>query len=84
MKIVIDNKTIRLIDRDVEVAKKTINHFLKTSKKEADEKGATSYYYTLLVCMHIMSTALIESLTPEVLELILNSAADHYDETQTT
>lgn len=81
MKVVIDGKTIKLIDRDVDVAKKTINHFLKTSKEEAEKKNATSYYYTLLICMHLMSTALIEALTPEILEMILNAAAERYDET---
>lgn len=68
--------TVRLIDRDLKVAKETIKHFLDTSKEEAEKKGATAYYYTLLIAMHVISNDMIKTLTPEVLAMILNAAAD--------
>lgn len=68
--------TARLIDRDLKVAKETIKHFLDTSKEEADKKGATAYFYTLLIAMHVISNDMIKTLTPEVLAMILNAAAD--------
>lgn len=68
--------TVRLIDRDLKVAKETIKHFLDTSREEAEKKGATAYYYTLLIAMHVISNDMIKTLTPEVLAMILNAAAD--------
>lgn len=80
MKVVIDGKTIHLIDRDVKVAKQTIRHFLETSKKEAEKNGSSTYYYTLLVAMHLISADMINAYTPDVLAAILNIAAEHDEE----
>lgn len=82
MKITIGNKTISLIDRDVKVAKSTIKHFLDVSREEAEKKKATSYYYTLIIAMYIMSSDMINALTPDVLSTLLNAASDNYEEKQ--
>ena len=77
MQVVIGNQRIKLVDRDVKVAKKILRHFLKTSKERAVAKKATTFYYTLICVMYIMSHDLIESVTPEVLALILNARAEN-------
>lgn len=80
MKVKIGGYTITLIDRDVKTAQKTIRHFLEVSKQESEKKGAESYYFTLLISMKLMSEAMINAITPETLNLLLNNAAEHFEE----
>lgn len=75
MQVVIGGKRIELVDTDVKVAKRVLKNFLEVSKTEAEEKGAATFYYTLLCVMYVMSHDLIQSLTPEVLAFILNARA---------
>lgn len=77
MQIVIGKQRIQLVDRDVKVAKKVLRNFLDSSREHADEHGAKTFYYTLLCVMYVMSHDLIESLTPEVLAMILNARAEN-------
>lgn len=77
MQIVIGKKRIKLVDSDVKVAKRILRNFLDSSRKHADEQGAKTFYYTLLCVMYVMSHDLIESLTPEVLAMILNARAEN-------
>lgn len=77
MQIVVGKNRIKLVDKDVKIAKKIVRNFLESSRNHAEEQGAKTFYYTLLCVMYIMSHDLIESLTPEVLALILNARAEN-------
>ena len=83
MKVIIDGKTITLNNRDVRVAKKTLRHFLKTSKEEAEKHNSYSYYYTLLLVMHIMSNDLISSATPDFIQMVLDATAASQEKRET-
>ena len=74
MKIVIGGKEIKLVDRDVRVAKKLCRQFLKTAKGNAEEAHAPTFYLTLLVVMYLMANDYISAITPETLSLLLNAA----------
>lgn len=74
MRIVIGGKEIRLVDRDVHVAKKLCRKFLKIAKEKAEEQQAPTFYLTLLVVMYLMSHDYISAITPETLSLLLNAA----------
>lgn len=77
MQIVIGKRRIKLVDKDVKIAKRIVRNFLESSREHAEEQGAKTFYYTLLCVMYIMSHDLIESLTPEVMALILNARAEN-------
>lgn len=77
MQIVIEKRRIKLVDKDVKIAKRIVRNFLESSRKHAEEQGAKTFYYTLLCVMYIISHDLIESLTPEVMALILNARAEN-------
>ena len=71
---------ITLADRDVKAAKKMLRHFMDKSREIADSKKATTFYYTLLIVMNVISTEYIQSVTPEVLALLLNSASENNEQ----
>lgn len=48
MQIVIGKKRIKLVDKDVKIAKKIVRNFLESSREHAEEQGAKTFYYTLL------------------------------------
>lgn len=77
MQVVIGNSRIQLVDKDVKVAKRILRNFMNVSKEKAEEKGAATFYYTLLCVMYVMSHDLIESLSPEVMAMILNARAEN-------
>ena len=82
MKVKIGKSVIRLVPSDVKIAKRLVRHFLSTAKEEADKRGAKTFYYSLVCVMYVMSYDLIQSLSPEVLALILNARAESHDKKQ--
>lgn len=74
MKIVIGGKEIRLVERDVKVAKKLCRRFLKTAKLKAEEAHAPTFYLTLLIVMYLMSNDYISAISPDTLSVLLNAA----------
>lgn len=79
MKVLLGDKEIRLVNEDVKMSKKLIREFLNAVQGKAEEKGFNTFYYTLIVVMYIMSNDLIDSLSPDVLAMILNHHADTQD-----
>lgn len=75
MQVIIGGKRINLVDKDVKVAKRVLRNFLNVSKAESQKRGASTFYYTLICVMYVMSHDLIQSLSPEVLAFILNARA---------
>ena len=74
MKIVICGKEIKLVDRDVKVAKKLCRSFLKTAKQKAEDVHAPTFYLTLLVVMYLMANDYISAVTSDTLAVLLNAA----------
>jgi len=61
MKIILNGKQITLQERDVRAAKQVLRHFLETSKEEAEKRGSDTFYYTLLLVMHVLSGDYIQT-----------------------
>lgn len=68
-------KRIKLIPGEVKLAKRLVRKFLESVKLESRAQGALTFYYTLILVMYVMAHDYIESVTPEVIALILNTAA---------
>jgi len=74
MKMIIGGKEIKLVDRDVRLAKKLVKKFLKTAKEKAENNNAPTFYFTLLTVMYLMAHDHISAVSPETLALLLNAA----------
>lgn len=74
MKIVIGGKEIKLVDRDVKVAKKLCRRFLRTAKQRAEDVHAPTFYLTLLIVMYLMANDYILSISSDTLSILLNAA----------
>jgi|GEM_PF-3094465 len=74
MKIIVGGKEIRLVDRDVCLAKKILKKFMKTAKEKAEANQAPTFYFTLMLVMYLTAHDHISALTPETLALLLNAA----------
>lgn len=74
MKIIIGGKEINLVDRDVQLAKKLVKKFLKTTKEKAEDNGAPTFYFTLLTVMYLMAQDRLIATSPELLAMLLNAS----------
>jgi hypothetical protein len=74
LKIIIGSKEIKLVDRDVKLAKKLVNKFLKTAKEKAEGNNAPTFYFTLLTVMYLVAHDYISAVSPDTLALLLNAA----------
>lgn len=88
MRIILDDKgksyEVKLIPRDVTIAKHLINDFLNSVKKHSEDKGAPTLLLTTLIMMHVVSQDQLKALTPETTQLMLNSAyAGHHNRQET-
>lgn len=63
---------IKLNPREVKSAKKAISQFLAHIKELTENELAPTYYYTLLIMMHIMSQELLNDFDEETLASIFN------------
>jgi len=81
MKIIVGGKEIRLVDRDVRLAKKLLKKFMKTAKAKAEANQAPTFYFTLMLVMYLTAYDHISALTPETLALLLNAAHKNTVET---
>ena len=73
MRIIVGKKEIVLVESDIKAAKEMIAHFTETVKEKCEEKQCPALYYTTLVLMHLMSRNMIDAITPESLEQILEA-----------
>ncbi len=79
MRIVIGDHEIKLVQRDVAVAKKLIREFMASCKRRADEYNAKTFYYTLICVMYVMSSDMLKELSPEYAAKILNAQAKSFE-----
>lgn len=82
MKIYIKDREIKLIPRDVKIAKKIILGFMNSVKTKSQKLNAPTFYYTFLLMMHLMSQDQINALTPDTMQLLLNGAYRSYENAQ--
>lgn len=64
---------IKLLPNDVKIAKTLINQFLDSVELHANEHGAPTLIFTVLIMMHVMSQDRIKSITPETMQKILDA-----------
>lgn len=85
MRIVLHDDTtnesymVKLIPRDVKIAKKLINGFLNSVSKHSEKHGAPTLLFTVLIMMHVMSQDQLKAITPETTQLMLNSSFEGYN-----
>ncbi len=66
------NTELKLNPREVKSAKKAVSQFLNHIKEITENELAPTYYYTLLIVMHIMSQELLNDFDEETLAGIFN------------
>lgn len=66
------NTELKLNPREVKSTKKAISQFLAHIKEITENELAPTYYYTLLIMMHIMSQELLDDFDEETLASIFN------------
>lgn len=71
MKIVINGKEIALREKDILIAKKALDRFVKTIKDGAVENNLPTLYIALLAVMKVKATDLLNSLNSEQVEEIV-------------
>lgn len=83
MRIVLEDNgksyEVKLLPRDVKMAKQLINDFLNSVKRNAEERGAPTLLPTTLILMHVMSQDNLKALTPQTTQLMLNATYAGYD-----
>lgn len=83
MRIVLEDNgksyEVKLLPRDVKMAKQLINDFLNSVKRNAEERGAPTLLPTTLILMHVMSQDNLKALTPQTTQLMLNAIYAGYD-----
>lgn len=72
MNMYFKNGTIRLNKKEVRSTKKLITQFISNVKKEADNNLSPTYYFTLLMMMHVMSQELLNDFDEATLTNIMN------------
>lgn len=75
MKIVIGNKPIELLPKEIKVAKALYTKFLQEVKTNSVDNGVPSLYFTTIIMSYVMSQDLLKALTPEALSVIMNAAS---------
>ena len=72
MKVDIGDSVITLNEKDVQIAKASVNSFLSVTKKGADAICSTSLYLTTIMVMFLKSKSLLEAVDPDTLEEIMS------------
>lgn len=72
MTIKIRNVEVKLKKREVKSCKRAISQFISHVKDLAEGELAPTYYFTLLIMMHIMSQEFLDDFSPETLAEIMN------------
>lgn len=72
MTIKIRNIEVKLKKREVQSTKRAISQFISHVKELSEGELAPTYYFTLLIMMHIMSQEFLNDFSPETLAEIMN------------
>ena len=71
MKIKIGDTTIKLNKREVASCKKIVSKFINVVQKETDDKKTPTYFFTMLIVMHVMSQSVLSEFDSAVIEEII-------------
>jgi signal transduction histidine kinase len=71
MKIQIGGTTIKLNNREVASCKKIVSKFINAVQKETDEKKTPTYFFTMLIVMHLMSQSILSEFDSDVIAQII-------------
>ena len=71
MKIKIGDTTIKLNKREVASCKKIVSKFITVVQKETDDKKTPTYFFTMLIVMHVMSQSVLSEFDSAVIEEII-------------
>lgn len=71
MKIKIGDTTIKLNNREVASCKKIVSKFINVVQKETDDKKTPTYFFTMLIVMHVMSQSVLSEFDSAVIEEII-------------
>ena len=71
MKIKIGDTTIKLNNREVTSCKKIVSKFINVVQKETDDKKTPTYFFTMLIVMHVMSQSVLSEFDSAVIEEII-------------
>ncbi len=63
---------IKLNDHEVKSTKRVISQFLDTVRNVSDKEVAPTYWFTLLIMMHIMSQEMLDDYDIETMALIMD------------
>ena len=72
MVIVIKGTEIKLNDEEFRSAKRVISQFLDSVRNVSDKEVTPTYWFTLLMMMHIMSQEMINDYDVETMALIMD------------
>ena len=70
MIVKIRDKELHLNPIDVKASKKLISNFLDSAKEASHERMNPTFYFTLLIVMHMLSQDLLNEIDPSTLETI--------------
>ncbi len=70
MEIVVNNRKIKLDDKDVLVAQKLVNSFMDSVKNNAVAHNKMQMFLTTVVLMHTTSGDFLKNLEPDVMEAL--------------
>ena len=71
MKIQIGGTTIKLNNREVASCKKIVQKFINAVQKETDENKTPTYFFTMLIVMHLMSQSILSEFDSDVIAQII-------------
>lgn len=63
---------IKLNNNEVKSAKRLVSQFLDSVKNVTEKEIAPTYWFTLLIMMHIMSQEMIDDFDTETIAMILD------------
>ena len=82
MKITIKGCEIKLNNKEVKQAKKIVSKFIKSVDDKAKEQRTPTFYFTMLVVMHLMSQEALDNIEPNALKLLMDSFSESMDNTR--
>lgn len=73
MIIQVNDRSIKLKNSEVKVAKNIVTTFLKNAQEHCAKIGAFSLYFTVLIIAHTITADLINTYDPDKLKKILDA-----------
>lgn len=72
MKVKISGKEIALRDRDVDIAKKVFNRFMRVVENSAIDNNMPTLYLAVIAVMRVKSEEILNSIEPSMIREIIS------------